>query len=74
MAGISLKTVNWSWFWSLEKKGSIDWDLQVKKANRYVVLYILIVGKNNDNFVLYDLTCYGLDIKHFGQGEVNLSW
>ena len=46
----------------------------MKKAIRYVVLYILIVGKNNDNFVLYDLTCYGLDIKHFGQGEVNLSW
>ena len=39
-----------------------------------VCRYILIVGKNNDNFVLYDLTCYGLDIKHFGQGEVNLSW
>ena len=35
---------------------------------------LLIVGKNNDNFVLYDLKCYGLDIKHFGQGEVNLSW
>ena len=46
----------------------------MKKANWYVVLYILIVGKNNDNFVLYDLKCYGLDIKHFGQGEVNLSW